>query len=265
MDKKAPPLSAPPLAAAVKKPIATAGFECLDATFRPPRMILMAVEGWGKTTIGAHIKDAVMILANTETGYETLLGVGTVPKVPVKQVCTWDETLKAIDQVGDRPLVLDELSGFESMCHQHVCSRTYDNNWVNFKAFHKGYDVAVDEWMKFLQKLQQLPNMVLALCHVTDRQFKDPLVDSYNKYVGSLHKYTWAPCKRWADTVLFGNFHVKTSEGKGTGGTLRRLHTQNHAAYDAKNRYNMPATIEMGSAPELMWDKISEFVFKEKK
>ena len=139
MSKTKPP------APALSKPITTAGFEYLPDNFRPPRMILMAVEGWGKTTLGAHIPDAIMLLANTETGYQTLQGVGSVPKCPAREVSTWNETLEALNHVGDRPLVLDELSGFEQMCHQHVCKNSYDNNWVNFKAFHKGYDVAVDK------------------------------------------------------------------------------------------------------------------------
>src|SRR3990167_7188275 len=67
------------------------------------RVVLVAIEGWGKTTIGAHAPDPVMVMAPGEGGYLTLLGRGLVPECPIIQPTGWPDLLDGIGEVAKNP------------------------------------------------------------------------------------------------------------------------------------------------------------------
>ena len=124
-----------------------------EAFFAPPRLILNAVEGWGKTTAGAYAPDPAILMARGESGYTTLLGVGSVPAVPTATVDSWQKLLGLLDQLvagtDRKTLVLDALGGFERLCQEHVCACDFDGDWGErgFMSFQKGYELSATEWL----------------------------------------------------------------------------------------------------------------------
>ncbi len=68
---------------------------------------------------------------------------------------------------------------------------------------------------------------------------------------------TWGLTHRWADMVLFLDYYVETTDDggrtKGRGGQERVMHTEHHAAYEAKNRSGLPSEIEMGHSGVEAW------------
>ena len=196
-----------------------------------------------------------MLLAETETGYETLLGAGRVPKRPVAKTGDWETTLSLLDAVTGN-LVIDELTGLEKQCHEYMKKKYFDDNMQKYLHFYKGPEAARDEWMKFISKLQAMDGIVLALCHTNVKGFRDPMAEDYERYVGSMYKKIWADTCRWADVVLFGNFASAVKDGKGIGGYRRTIYTEHRDAYDAKNRYGMPAEINLPEDPEKAWECI---------
>ena len=67
--------------------------------------------------------------------------------------------------------------------------------------------------------------------------------------------------------MLFGKFVTiteksKTGVIKGIGGTDRILYTERRDAFDAKNRYGMPAEIDIPNDPAKTWETIWKHLYK---
>lgn len=238
----------------------------------PPRILLNAVEGWGKTSCGAYAPEPAILMARGETGYETLLGAGSVPDVDRVKVNTWPELLAIIDGVTNhKTIVLDAMGGMERLCHEFVCQRDFGNDWGErgFASYQKGYDVAVTDWLILLAKLDRIRDAqgvnILFLSHCRIKTFKNPMGADFDRYVSDVHDKTWGATAKWADAVLFGNYvsvveggktGEKPKKGKGVGGTMRILYTQRRDAFDAKNRYGMLELIDIPDDPATIWSTL---------
>lgn len=231
-----------------------------------PRIVLNAVEGFGKTTLGAYAPKPAILMARGETGFATLRQAGRVPDADAVELASWPDVLKVVDSLGTadyRSVVLDALGGFERLCHEHVCARDFENNWgeKGFQAYMRGYDIAVADWLQLLQRLDALRAAkgvnVVMLSHAKAKTFKNPLGPDFDRYTADCHEKTWGVTHKWADAVLFGTFVTVTQEKKGRtkgiGGTERTIYTQRTDGFDAKNRFGMPDQIEMGDDPAAMW------------
>lgn len=238
--------------------------------------MIHALEGWGKTSFGAQAPAPIFIQSRGETGLETLIDAGQLADTPhFPEMPAWGDLLAGIEFLRDeqheyRTLVVDTVNGCERLCHEHVCHRDFSDDWTDkgFMGYMRGYEVSLADWRKFLNLLDELRaarrmNIIL-LCHTRVRPFRNPEGPDYDRYAPDMHEKTWSLTHKWADCVLFGNFDVtltaiqgntKTgvTKGKGTGGQIRLLHTERHAAYDAKNRLGLPAEIEMGDSPAQAW------------
>ena len=232
-----------------------------------------AVEGWGKTSLGAFAPDPAILMAGDETGYLTLLSQGLVPNVLRGGFDTWQGFLEQLDEIANdadssiKTVVVDALGGFERMCHQHVCTRDFKGIWgeKGFNSYQRGYEQSVNDWMGLLAKLDRIRNSkkagIILLSHCQVRSFKNPLGPDFDRYVADIHVKTWSVTHRWADAVLFGNFPPVIAEEKGRargiGSDQKRVaYTQHTDAYDAKNRFGMEEEIEMPTDPSGMWDVV---------
>jgi AAA domain-containing protein len=248
----------------------------VEKTVTSAAIVLNAVEGWGKTSLGAHAPNPLIVMARGETGFATLRRKGLVPDVDYVECSTWGELLALCDsQTGSehKTYVFDALGGFERLCHEAVCAREFSNDWgeKGFTGFMRGYEVAVPEWVKFLQRLDGLRNAnganIVLLSHAKVTPYKNPLGPDFDRYTADCHHKTWSVTHKWADALLFGTFETvvqkdgKTARAKGVGGTERVVFTERTDAYDAKNRYHMPAKIEMGGdytkTWDIVWDSLS--------
>lgn len=243
---------------------------------QPPRIIINAVEGFGKTTAGAYADNPAILMAQGETGYETLLAAGLVPQVDRVLVTSWDSLLAIVNRfiaedTGHKTLVLDAIGGFERLCHQLVCDRDFGGDWGErgFASYQKGYDLAIGEWLKLLAALDQLRDKrgtaIVLLSHCKVKTFKNPLGADYDRWTSDVHDKTWSVTAKWSDAVFFGNFFTiveggktgdKPRKGKGTGGTQRVIYAQRRDAFDAKNRYGIGESFDLPSDPSAMWTTI---------
>lgn len=277
-----PPTGAP--APAGRPPIASGTAPAKSRILAPrerkaitPRIVINAIEGFGKTTIGAYSPDPVVFMSPGETGYDTLLSSNLVPQVPAVSIESWTDLLGWCDELikdpqGRKTLVLDALGGFERLCHEHVCHRDFKDDWSDkgFSSYMRGYDVSVTDWLHLLARLERLNDAgmtIVILSHCKVKTFKNPLGADYDRYVADVHDKTWSPTAKWADVVLFGKFftsvevarstgNVAKDKGKGIGGTERILYSQQRDAFDAKNRYGMPPELDMPNDPTAAWSTI---------
>ena len=242
----------------------------------PPRIIINAVECFGKTTIGAYAPKPIFLCSRGETGLDTLVSSGLAPAVDCQECSTWAETLAAAQSLVTsdyETVVLDALGGFERLNHEEVCRAEYGGDWgeKGFTSYQRGYEVSIGPWIKLLQVLDTIRMKtgatILLLSHSKITNFKNPIGPDFDRYAADCHHKTWGICHKWADAVLFGKFRTvvdkvdtKGKRGKGIGGATRELYSEHCDAWDAKSRYRMPAEIEMPTDPALMWDTIHKAI-----
>jgi hypothetical protein len=283
-----PPPSTPPRApslpgAPTSRPTAPAGTPRAVAPkigrvlpkAEPPRMILNAVEGFGKTSFLAHMPAPLIVMARGETGYRTLVNFGRAPSLDAVLVEDWGSLIALLDDLVAQPSLpyqtigFDAMGGLERLCHEHVCFRDFKNDWgeKGFGAYQKGYDVAVSDWLQFLARLDKLHARglgVVLLSHCKIRAFKNPLGADFDRYVADVHEKTWAATSKWCDDVLFGTFlsivdKEKQGKGKGIGGTERVLYTERRDGFDAKNRHGMPEALSMPADHTQGWASLASY------
>lgn len=277
MPTMPPPKAPPPKSAAPAKP-ATAIPSLALPTKKTvvPRIVFMAIEGYGKTSMAAYAPGAVLLQARGETGYQTLVDAGRVPLIPTAVINSWEELLGVLDALIANPgetkvVALDALGGFERLCHEHVCARDFKGDWGErgFGSFQKGFDLAVTDWLGLLNRLDRLNEKgiaILLLSHVQVKGFKNPVGPDFDRYEAQCHKLTWAVTHKWADCCLFGNYVTITDKQgqrhKGIGGTERVIYTQRCDAWDAKERYGMPEQISVPADPTKGWATIISHIIK---
>lgn len=251
---------------------------------RPPfRVLLYAVEGWGKTTAAAYAPKPYILMGRGETGYDTLLAAGQVPEAPGAVVETFDEALARLDALTTargsiQTVVLDSASTFEDMLMDEVCTKHFDGDWgpQGFQSYGKGYGIASTEWMRLIGRLDRLHRSgcnVIIIGHAAISTFRNPSGADYKRYTIDLYDSEkaslLAPTKQFCDAVLFGNFDtlvelpkaekkkgVADQRGKGLGVDERVVHTQYRDAWDAKNRHGLPAVIRVTDDPAQAWTHV---------
>ncbi len=212
----------------------------------PLRMLLMGVEGVGKSTFGASAPAPVFL--SSEDGIRHL----DVPAFPEPD--SWDDVIDALESLAlggheYKTLVVDTVDWLEPLVWRHLCRR---NGWDSIESpgYGKGYTAALAEWQRLIVLLQRVRVQglqVILLAHAAVRNFSDPREDAdYQRYECKLYKTAAAVLREWVDVCGFATFETWTekkktsSKAKGISSGQRVLHTRHSAAYDAKTRIVLP-------------------------
>jgi len=87
------------------------------------------------------------------------------------------------------------------------------------------------------------------VAHSAIKRVDDPQTGPFDRYQMKLHEKSAAVLREWVDALLFARHEVRTVErnGKprGQSSGARLLHTTWTAAYDAKNRFDLPETLPL--------------------
>ncbi len=218
---------------------------------RPIRVVLFGTEGVGKSTFAAAAPAPIFLGAEDGTSH---LDVTRFP-MPT----TWQEVLDAIRVLETEPhdfktLVVDTLDWAEPMLWAHICKRDEMAN-VEAYGYGKGYVAALDEWRVFLGALERMRDRrgmnIVFLAHSWIKPFKNPDGEDFDRYEFKLHPKASGLIKEWVDAVLFANFETfavkdaKTKRTKGVSTGARLVYTTRTAAYDAKNRADLPESMPL--------------------
>ncbi len=226
---------------------------------KPDRVLLVGTEGVGKTTFAADSPNPIFICA--EDGLPPVLG--EVARFPEPE--SFGDVFDAIrtlirEQHEFRTLVIDTLDWLEPIIWKDLCTR---NGWVDERGtpdiekpgYGKGYTAATEEWRRLLAALDTLRARrqmeIILLAHATIRSFANPAGNDFNRYECKLHRGAAALVREWTDVNLFAIHEEFVQEVKGRStkkgiSTGRRvIHTERNAAWDAKNRYALPAELPL--------------------
>lgn len=220
---------------------------------------LYAPEGTGKSTFGAGAPDPIFI--DVEAGTAHL----DVPRFEFDdgrtQPETWPEVLSALSVLATEPhtfktAVVDTLDATEALIFSHICARDKKASIEDY-GYGKGYVAAVDEWRLFVaacEKLLAKKMHVVTLSHASIRPFKNPEGDDFDRYEMRLNQKAAGLIKERAHNILFAQLEMvtfkdeRTKRVKGSSTGARIIRTTRTAAFDAKNRYDLPDELP------LSWD-----------
>ena len=214
------------------------------------KTIVYGVEGIGKSTFAAQFPDPVFIDTEGSTSHMDITRIPT-PK-------SFSELLEDIDYFIRHPselstLVIDTADWAEKLAIKKICDKNSVDG-IEGIPYGRGYMYVFEDMGRMLNKLQELcdkgVNIVLT-SHAAIRTFTPPESDqnAYDRWEMKLlaSKNCDSPrmLKEWADIVLFANWKTITvkdanKKTKAHGGTERVMYTQHRAAWDAKNRFDLP-------------------------
>lgn len=228
--------------------------------YRPQRILLYGVQGIGKTTAACTFKDPIVL--RTEDGTCAM----DCPTFPEQATCFEhvEEAVKALH--GEHPyrtLIVDSLDWLEPLVWNRVCRGHLDDSGqplasIEALGYGKGY-VEADSFWRYIQggfdslRLNKGMQIVL-IAHSEIKTFRPPDMDEYDRYQPKLHKRAFALWQEWCDNVLFVNYRTilkardeKGKEFRAEGRGDRVVFTQERPAFLAKNRWNLPSEIAVGS------------------
>lgn len=220
---------------------------------KPPRIVLIGVEGVGKSTAGSQLPAPIFLC-----GEDGLVGpqFADTPSYSPKD---WADILAFLDwlatsQHSYQSLVVDTLDWIEPRLFAHVVAsaRKPEIKGIEDFGYGKGYAIAADEFRQFLSRMEKVNTKgvtIMILAHSTVKAFNNPIGDNFDRYEPKVAKQIAGLAKEWADAVLFARFDSYTKKDgmktKGIGGQVRVVHTEHCAAWDAKNRYGLPETLPL--------------------
>jgi len=220
----------------------------------PCKGLIYGPEGVGKSWLAANLPGALFIDVESGTGEMDVARTET-PE-------SWAHLLQIVGQLAANPmgyqtLVIDTADWAERLAIQQVCATNGFSSLGGQNDFGKSYNELAEIWAKFLNQLQAdliAPGKmhVVFLAHSTTKKHELPEEEgAYDRYMLKLEKKTAPLLMEWCSLVLFTNYKTmvsvdtKTKKAKGQGGTRRVMYSQHTAAYDAKNRFQLPAEMDM--------------------
>lgn len=218
---------------------------------QPPRILLYGVHGIGKSTFAAHAPRPIFIV--TEDGLGTIDCASFPQATEVAQVEEAMDTL--LNEEHDFETVVLDSADWLEMLFQKAINSGYDAKDL---AYGKGALILAECWRAFLAKFDRLRRergmVVILLAHTEIKRFDSPESEPYDRYRPKLQERSSALVQEWADAVLFTNyktlikkdsvgFNKEVARGIGTG--QRLIYTQETPAYYAKNRYGLPAQLDL--------------------
>lgn len=231
------------------------------------KVLLYAPEGWGKSTWGSKAERPIFL--STEDGLRSV----AVDMFPEPR--TWQDMFDAIETLRTenhdyKTLVIDTIDWAEHLCHAHLL-KTHNETSVEKLGggFGKWVMMVFEEFKRLIVPINRLceekqMNAVL-LSHMEIKPYNNPTGENYDRFRPKLSKDVAGFLKEWAGAVLFGTYDVavdvKSGQRKGKAyGQDRIIHTNYMAAFDAKNRHNLPDPIS--ADPKEFWDTVKEEVSK---
>lgn len=206
-------------------------------------------EGIGKSTLASQFPAPLVL--DTEDGTNHL----DVARVAVHdwKTLTLAMTELAVDAKGFKTIVIDSADWAEKLLIEWLLKTSGKKSIEDF-GFGKGYVMLAEHWTRFLASCDVLVGQgihVVFVAHAMVKRTSPPdQTDGYDRFELKLTKQVSPLLREWCDLLLFCNYRTKVVEGndgrlKATGGKERVMYAEHTAAFDAKNRFQLPAEMPM--------------------
>lgn len=229
----------------------------------PHRVVLYGAEGVGKTTFAASAPSPIFI--GTEDGSGAL----DVARFPRPEA--WSDILEAVRELTDaehdyQTVVVDSLDWAEPLLWAHVCD---EHKQASIEAFGygRGYVEALQTARRFLGALELLQSKrgmhVVLIAHAHLKKYANPAGEDWDRWTMKVQEKFGGAVREWADTVLFASWEQYATQvdgrTKGVSTGRRLIYTTKTAAYEAKNRFALPESLD------LSWSAFAKSVDRNRK
>ena len=222
----------------------------------PLKVVVYGPEGAGKSRFGAFSTKPIFLCSENGLSAPDLKEIPSFPAID-----GWADVFGAIEHLktadhGYRTLVIDSLDWL----YQYVKGQVMTANKMSvsdYDDYGRGDKFAFDEWVKLTNALDDLQSSkgmhVIVIAHSGQETFQNPQGDDFVRFQLALTKKAADRWKQWPDFLLFMSqeiFTKKTKSDKAHKGIVgeHRIYTCRTAAFDAKNRVNLPAEIAYETA-----------------
>lgn len=206
-------------------------------------------EGIGKSTFAAQFPSPLVL--DTEDGTNHL----DVARASIHdwKTLTLAMTELAVNAQGFKTIVIDSADWAEKLLIEWLLKTSGKKSIEDF-GFGKGYVMLQEHFTRFLASCDVLVGQgvnVVFVAHSTVKRTSPPdQTDGYDRFELKLTKQVSPLLREWCDLLLFCTYKTKLVEGsdgrlKATGGKDRVMHAEHSAAWDAKNRFGLPAEMPM--------------------
>jgi hypothetical protein len=213
------------------------------------RGTIYGIEGIGKTTLATQFPAPLVL--DTEDGTNHI-------DVARASIHDWKSltlalTELAVNAQGFKTIVIDSADWAEKLLIEWLLKTSGKKSIEDF-GFGKGYTMVAEHWTRFLASCDVLIGQginVVFVAHSTVKRTSPPdQTDGFDRYELKLTKQSAPLLREWCDLLLFCTYKTKLIEGsdgrlKAQGGKERIMHAEHSAAWDAKNRFDLPAEMPM--------------------
>jgi hypothetical protein len=213
------------------------------------RGTIYGIEGIGKTTLATQFPAPLVL--DTEDGTNHI-------DVARASIHDWKSltlalTELAVNAQGFETIVIDSADWAEKLLIEWLLKTSGKKSIEDF-GFGKGYTMVAEHWTRFLASCDVLIGQgvnVVFVAHSTVKRTSPPdQTDGFDRYELKLTKQSAPLLREWCDLLLFCNYRTKLVEGsdgrlKAQGGKERIMHAEHSAAWDAKNRFDLPTEMPM--------------------
>jgi hypothetical protein len=218
----------------------------------PMRLFLYGPEKVGKSSFAMDAPNPIFF--DPSGGTDNL----TVARVPMPEKgFHWGTLAETVSWLiandhDYKTLVIDEMGHIEGMLFQLICAESNVGTIEDVGGgYGKGYTRALDYWRKLFHALERLRRVkemnVIFLAHSHVKAVRDPRGLSYDHFIPQLNEKAAGIFKQWCDAIFFCEYETfttkdqKTNKDIGVATGARIVHTEHRPAFDAGNRYNLPA------------------------
>lgn len=200
----------------------------------------------GKSTMASGLARPFFI--DTDSGLTQLNVLAFKPSSFSEVMSVVEEAAKSstIDSI-----VIDTISKIEKMISVDV-AKAHERATVADVPYGKGQEYVALEFKKLMDLLSVVRETknVFLISHTIVRKVKNPIGDDWIRYEPDLNEKSCAIMTQALDALLYSTYEMwtKKQDGKmkGFGEGARVIYTENRPGYLAKNRFNLPHTINMG-------------------
>jgi hypothetical protein len=214
------------------------------------KCVIHGPAGVGKTTLAASFPNPLIL--DTEKGSRLI----DCHRVEIGDWMTLKGTLVSLarDPMGYQTIIVDSGDWAEELLCLYLASKDEKQRHPDDLPYGQGGSLIAKNFSAMLADCTALVergiNVVFVAHSVVKRVSPPDLEEAYDRYELKMRPKVAPKLLEWADAVLFANFKTRVVEGddgklRGRGGKERRLFCERSAAWDAKNRYGLPAEVAM--------------------
>lgn len=231
---------------------------------KPLRALIYGIEGVGKTSLLAKAPNPIFI--TPEGGTDQIRGAKKF-----KNVKTWEDVIACVDELlvakhDYKTLAIDTADWLEKICHALIIQHSKGKSIITANGgYGAGYSEAERMHRELIAKLDRLRDEcgmnILVSAHYQVKIVKDPeAVQDYDQFEIKCHEKVSSLWREWAECLFFARFNtfIKVEDDKDRGRAVtdgrRTVYTVKTPAFQAKNRYGLPAEMEFS---ENFWNVLS--------